>query len=225
MSQQMGTMAKLFNPSVISSFAKNTFSLKKRKVREPNGEKDAVWYDESFKTTAEWKLHYSSSSYYFLWTVIADRIKRNRDQSILEIGCGSGQLACMLRDIGLLNYHGFDFSPKRIVQAIKVCPELNFSEEDAYKTTLFSSFDYTTVICTEFLEHVEKDIEVIKKIKPGTRFYGTVPNFPFTSHVRHFTNEREVFERYKPCFSELEVNAVLANNKGKTFYLLEGITN
>jgi len=167
-------------------------------------------------------MHYSESEYYFIWTVIADRIVTSGVKFILEIGCGPGQLACLLRDKGCRGYHGFDFSPKRIERAKRICPDFAFSLQDAFQTDLFTSLHYDAVICTEFLEHIEQDIEVLKKIKSGTVFYGTVPNFPFVSHVRYFRSEDEVVSRYRSCFSELRVDAFLADGAGKTFYLLEG---
>ena len=144
--------------------------------------------------------------------------------SILDIGCGTGQLGCLLRDKGVPRYHGFDFSPKRVEQARHLCPEFSFTVEDAFATSLFRTCEYDAVICTEFLEHVEGDIEVVNRIRSGTRFYGTVPNFPFVSHVRHFQHADEVHDRYAPHFGDLRIDTFLANEKGKTFYLIEGIT-
>jgi len=45
---------------------------------------------------------------------------------------------------------------------------------------------------TEFLEHIEHDLDVIRFIRPRTYFVGTVPNFPYVSHVRHFQDCDEV---------------------------------
>ena len=68
--------------------------------------------------------------------------------TVLDVGCGAGQLACFLRDNGLQNYHGLDFSIKRIEHARIICPEFSFSHEDAYTSQLFSDVDYDTVIFT-----------------------------------------------------------------------------
>jgi 2-polyprenyl-3-methyl-5-hydroxy-6-metoxy-1,4-benzoquinol methylase len=128
----------------------------------------------------------------------------------------------LLRDKGIQSYHGFDFSQKRVEQARKVCPEFEFTIEDAFKTKLFENFDYNIVICTEFLEHVERDQEIIEKIRPGAKFIGTVPNFPFVSHVRHFTSENEVNKRYSNYFNNFSCCSYYSNKQGRTFYLFEG---
>lgn len=225
MGQGIKSIIKAVTPPILLSAGKTLFVQRRRRraARQEEGEKDAEWYDASFEEHGHWKKHYSASRYYFLWTAISDRIRRARTDSILEIGCGPGQLASLLRDNGVKNYHGFDFSPKRIKQARDVCPEFEFSVQDAFKTDLFTTYDYSCVVCTEFLEHVEGDMDVLRRIRPGARFYGTVPNFPYTSHVRFFKNENEVIARYGQCFQDLLVNPFLANDRGATYFLIEGV--
>lgn len=189
---------------------------------QQSGQKGADWYDASFEASGDWSNHYTASEYYFLWAVIADRIQRAGAKSILEIGCGPGQLACLLRDKTGCKYVGFDFSQKRVEYARKANLDLSFVQQDAFQTNLFTTCDYDTVVCTEFLEHVEGDTVVLAKIRKGARFYGTVPNFPFTSHVRHFQDENEVRSRYASYFLELRVDRFLADEKGKVFFLLDG---
>jgi len=189
---------------------------------QPTGEKGAEWYDASFDASEHWSHHYTTSEYYFLWSVIVDRIKKIGAKSILEIGCGSGQLASLLADKVECKYTGFDFSERRITCARKMCPGSLFVQQDVFRTDIFKTSDYDTVICTEFLEHVEADTEVLTKIRRGSKFYGTVPNFPFVSHVRYFVNEKEVRSRYDQYFRNLCVDTFLADSKGKIFYLLEG---
>jgi len=99
---------------------------------------------------------------------------------------------------------------------------MRFEVSDAYSTDLFETFDYDTVIATEFLEHVEDDLRVICSIRTGARFIATVPNFPYVSHVRHFGDATDVAARYSDKFTSFSVDAIPANDKGKTFFLIEG---
>ena len=190
---------------------------------EAMGQKEPEWYDRSFEDHEHWKWHYTRSGYYFLWTVIADRLIRAGARSILDVGCGSGQLAAVLKDKGIERYCGIDFSEKRIAQARQACPGFEFVHADAFATDLFERRDYDAVLSTEFLEHVERDLDIIRKIRPGARFIGTVPNFPFESHVRHFFDRAEVAARYGPHFRDFRVDSFLANDRAKTFFVLEGV--
>lgn len=51
-------------------------------------------------------------------------------------------------------------------------------------------------MCTEVLEHLERDLDAIALWKSGTKLILSVPNFDFTTHVRHFLHERDVETRY-----------------------------
>ena len=190
-------------------------SIKRARERGPE------WYD-SFASRDHYRQHYTESEYHFLWSVIADRIVRADVTSVLDLGCGSGQLAVLLRDKGVRNYHGIDFSPEFIGLAKQRGLEFDFTLADVFETDLLETAQYEAVISTEFLEHVKGDLEIIGRIRPGTRCYATVPNFPFRSHVRHFRNATEVHDRYSKYFGEFRVDSFLANEKGKTYYLLEG---
>ncbi len=225
MQRKLESIIKEIIPPIVLRGAQAVYlSLSEKCVPQEKGaEKGPEWYDASFENSDRWRRHYSETNYYFLWSVIVDRMIRAGVESILEVGCGTGQLACLIRDKGISRYHGFDFSRKRIEQAKRVCPEFVFSRQDAFQTDLFTTFDYDAVICTEFLEHVEGDIEVLNRIRSGARFYGSVPNFPFPSHVRHFKSEKEVLSRYGQCFTDIHIDAFLAEAKSKTYYLIEGI--
>ena len=73
-------------------------------------ERDAAYYDATFHEENHWSLHYTRSRYYPLWSVIADRIKRSAITDVIDIGCGTGQFASLLRDQGVPNYLGVDFA-------------------------------------------------------------------------------------------------------------------
>ena len=212
-------------PIVLKLIQSKRYADFKRRYSKPTGshEQSAEYYDEAFLLTEVCRKDYTESNHYPLWSVLVDRLCRAKVESVLEIGCGPGRLAAFLRDKGLSRYLGFDFSSKNIEWARANCPEFDFVEADAFKTDLIHSHDYDTVVSTEFLEHVEQDLDVIKQIRSGTRFYGTVPNFPGRSHVRHFTNTQEVYDRYKDYFHSFSVDEFLGVVKGKKFYLMEGI--
>jgi len=168
-------------------------------------------------------VHYTQSKYYFLWSVIADRLISSGAKGILEIGCGSGQLAHLLYDKGIKEYVGFDFSPNRIKWAKNNCPGFIFVTADAHETDLYEKKFYDAVVCTEFLEHIQKDINVLENIRPGAKFYGSVPNRQGKTHVRYFKDSNEVYERYSKVFNPLQVESFPADPAREiVYFLMEG---
>ena len=76
----------------------------------------------------------------------------------------------------------------------------------------------------EVLEHIERDLEIVSQVRPGTRCLCTVPNFPYVSHVRHFTSKEEVVGRYGQYFEDFEVTAIKGTSgPGIWFFLMDGI--
>jgi SAM-dependent methyltransferase len=190
------------------------------------GQQESEFYDRTFEADDYWRRHYTGIDHYCCWTVLVDRLRSRGARRLLEIGCGSGQLAEALHDAGILDsYCGFDFSERRLNHARTVCPDWRFEVADAFKTDLFDSVDYDAALSTEFLEHVEGDLEVLSRLRAGTYFVGTVPNYPFVSHVRHFENAAHVAERYAPLLDDMFVVQVPLNASGKTLYILDGRRN
>jgi SAM-dependent methyltransferase len=186
-------------------------------------ERGPAFYDRSFLAHEHWSAHYTQSRYYFLWAVIADRLRAREAACVLDLGCGPGQLASLLHDTGIPAYVGIDFSPRRIEQARLVCPDYTFVEADVFATDLLETLDYDTVLATEFLEHIEQDHDVLRRLRAGSHFIGTVPNFPASGHVRHFEGAAQVSARYAAAFRQLAVTPFRASAEGKVYFLLDGV--
>lgn len=94
------------------------------------------------------------------------------------------------------NYRGFDFSSAAIRNAGRRTgrPDLFFvgNALDAHSY----AYDYDTILCTEVLEHIDADLEVIRCWRDGTWCLCTVPNFDYDGHVRFFRRPHEVTRRY-----------------------------
>jgi len=192
-------------------------------LRKPGagGERPAAFYDRRFAKRSRWREHYTKSRYYPIWTVVADRLKRAGVRRVVDIGCGPGQFASLLRDQGIREYIGLDFSPLRLEHARKICPEFQFVLADVFQSDILASRSHDAVVMLEFLEHVDRDLEALSMIKPGVRVIATVPNFGGEGHVRHFETADEVRQRYGAVLPGLSVDALLGDDKGKTFFLIE----
>lgn len=186
---------------------------------------DADFYDEAYKNVEEYRRPYYNSRYYFVWTVMLDRLLGQQPVGVLEVGCGPGQLASLLLEHGIQNYLGFDFSPEAIGLA-RANSSGRFEVADARDTNLFQSHNYDAILCTEVLEHIDFDIEVIERFPAGVRCICSVPSFPYISHVRHFPAKSGVYERYAAHFDDFKVLGLRMPGKdGDWYYLFDGIRN
>jgi SAM-dependent methyltransferase len=136
------------------------------------------------------------SHYYPLFQKVVEKIQDHGSHSVLEVGCGSGFLAEMILRQHDVIYRGFDFSAVAVRNA--GCrtrrPEL-FFRGDALDDRSYDC-DYDTIVCTEVLEHVDADLDVIRAWRDGVWCVCTVPNFDYPGHVRFFRSAGEVRARY-----------------------------
>jgi 2-polyprenyl-3-methyl-5-hydroxy-6-metoxy-1,4-benzoquinol methylase len=187
-------------------------------------EKHATYYDKMYAESASYSLPYNRSHYYFLWSVIVDRIRRSRARSVLEVGCGPGQFASYLLDTCSVKYRGFDFSQEAVRIATERLPQAEFFVADARFAEHYTSTEYDVIVCTEVLEHVDADLDIVSHFRPGTRCLCSVPSFDFDSHVRWFSSDSEVLDRYGSFFEKLDVamfKSPVCDND--FFFLLDGI--
>jgi SAM-dependent methyltransferase len=194
----------------------------------PSGgrEVDAAWYDSLYTATEDYHRPYQEVFYYFLWSVIVDRVRRAGSRRVLEIGCGPGQLAAYLLDQGVEEFVGLDFSPRAIDMARRNAPAGRFLVGDARSSGIYTESEYDLIICTEVLEHIEDDLAVVSKFRPGVRCLCSVPNFPYESHVRFFQDDNEVRARYGSFFHSLDVMTFPSPRAREDhFYLLDGVRN
>ena len=159
----------------------------------------AEYYDKAFQLE-KYNCHYSDTVYYEMWKKVISYL--HRSDVILEIGCGTGQFAEMLFDhIDHNSYMGFDFSKVAIQKAIERNGEYFF----LYDARKPFGGDYNTIICLETLEHIDNDIIVLKNLKSGTKFIGSVPIGNDPAHVRVFQTSKSIKKRYRNLINIEEI--------------------
>ena len=188
-----------------------------------DGVASADWYDAVYRNSDGYSAPYWDSHYYFIWTVLADRIRQSGAKSILDIGCGPGQFAACLFDMaGIDTYTGLDFSAEAIRMAQRSCPRGTFLVGDALTTSLHGESGHDVTVCTEVLEHVPDDHGVLQHFRG--RCLCTVPNFPYDSHVRHFRDAEEVAERYGQHFTTFDVWPLRGHHsRDQVYFLIDGV--
>ena len=134
--------------------------------------------------------------YYPLLRKVVQRLQDQGSRCILEVGCGNGFLAEMILQEHGGRYRGFDFSEVAVRNAADRTghPEL-FFRGDALDAQSYAC-DYDTIVCTEVLEHLDADLDVIRFWRNGTWCICTVPNFDYAGHVRFFRTPESVAARY-----------------------------
>jgi hypothetical protein len=109
-----------------AEFARCGNSVRKLRLRHPKrvvgAERSPGWYDKKFSRTSTYQASYQDSPYYFLWSLIVDRLRRDGAGRVLEIGCGGGQLAAFLLEHKIERYVPMEFSPKASEYAREAAP-------------------------------------------------------------------------------------------------------
>jgi SAM-dependent methyltransferase len=160
---------------------------------------EAATYDAMFEAgghSGVFDLQYWRSPYLPLFKAVRREIIRSGVRAVLEVGCGTGALAHLLLATTSVRYRGFDFSTVAVDKAKNRTglPELFFcggaGDIDCYRD------DHDAVVCTEVLEHVPDDKQIVARWKAGRRCICSVPNFDSPYHERYFATPGEVMDRY-----------------------------
>lgn len=188
----------------------------KKLYAENTIEKTKEYYDNIYFKSDKYKQDYSDIVYLPIYVKVLKKI--NRKDKILELGCGAGHLAHMLKDFEYNNYIGIDYSQVAIRQAAEKVDQL-FVKLDVIKDDII--FDYDVIISIEMFEHLNYT-KVLGKLKKGTQIIFSVPNFMIDSHLYSWDSEeiiRRDFEKYIKINS-IEKALQIKNNK---WFIISGL--
>jgi 2-polyprenyl-3-methyl-5-hydroxy-6-metoxy-1,4-benzoquinol methylase len=116
--------------------------------------------------------------------------------TVVDVGCGTGRFAELLRRNGQESYLGFDFAPAVVEEASRysrgpfVVADIREWEHGSHLP------DVCCYVMLEVLEHLDDDVGAVERIPPGCPVVFSVPNFWSESHVRRYLQPRHVFERF-----------------------------
>lgn len=161
---------------------------------------DAQYYDDGFATNPHYSIQVTAekSRHSALYKHVHSLLSPN--DRILEIGCGTGQLAKMLIDSGLNYVTGFDFSRVAVKMSKQRTGKDLFTVSDVYEY-YFNPDIYDTIIALEVFEHIDNDLDVIGNIQAGKRVIFSLPTFDDAAHVRHFKKAYQITARYSRYFT------------------------
>ena len=122
----------------------------------------------------------------------AQFLPKNKNSSILDLGCGGGEFLYYLQQEGFNNLHGVDTSPDQV----SVANELGMNNVvvgEAREYLVSCSNDFDLIAAFNLLEHLTRDEmfvlldEVVKVLRPGGLFLAEIPNSKslFSARVRY----------------------------------------
>ncbi|RYF72681.1 MAG: methyltransferase domain-containing protein, partial [Comamonadaceae bacterium] len=148
-----------------------------RQIRSGSRAASAAYYDTVFAESPKYQHAGQDSDYVPVWEQVLDLLQAAGASSILDLGCGPGQFAEFLSlRMPQLRYTGVDFSGVAISRARQRCPQHLFEKRELPITNFSSLPGFDAVVCTEVLEHVERDREILAAIPHGIAVVASVPN-------------------------------------------------
>ncbi len=158
-----------------------------------------------------------------LYKAIIREIKKS--ERILQIGCGSGNLARVMIYDNYKYVRGVD-AAESVIKAAQ-----NSMATRHRSKFVFGYFDdaemynieYDTVICTEVFEYSDCDIEVLASVKEGAKVIFTIPGYPNERFPRWFRSEREIKERYKELVEVKSVGDIVFNSDHCKLYIVNAV--
>jgi 2-polyprenyl-3-methyl-5-hydroxy-6-metoxy-1,4-benzoquinol methylase len=158
-------------------------------IYTPFREKDASYYDRIYESG------YSTQAYRPIYEAVLDFLGRMDQPRVLEVGCGTGDLARQIVQQNI-HYRGFDISSVAIAR----CRAMGISGitvGSAYEPANYMPHDFNVVVALEVFEHID-DREAIGHFPDGTHVLFSVPNFVETSHLRAYQDPpNDIVEYYR----------------------------
>jgi SAM-dependent methyltransferase len=121
---------------------------------------------------------------------ITKRLRSLEFQSLLDVGCGNGELIMWLRERlpASVNYTGVDLSSKTVEANVARHPYANFHVLNVEQAHLDKKFD--AVVCTEVIEHLDDRraamSHICAMVAPGGHLVVTCPTGKVHATERHF---------------------------------------
>lgn len=159
---------------------------------------DATWYDTAMtEPDAPAMLPLEESPWLAMYEELAGWIAPHEE--VVDLGCGTGRFLELLRREGhYAKATGVDWSMAALEEAFAYYEgAASFRREDLREWAPdLERAGNTVYICSEVLEHLDAELDLVRRIPPGHRFLFSVPNFDSLAHERVFPSLGYVWDRY-----------------------------
>ncbi|PAF43011.1 methyltransferase domain-containing protein [Helicobacter sp. 11S03491-1] len=184
-------------------------------------DKDSKFYDNLYLSSEIYTKDYQENIYYPGWKFAYEILENYgiHQVDVLDIGCGNGIFANMLYKKNIPKYIGIDFSPQAIKMAQNKTPHWKeyFIQEDIFSSVNIKK-PHTHICLFEVLEHINKDLEILRQIPSHTHIIASVPNFYSQGHIRIFENITQIKHRYNHLIKFLDIFELHFKQGTKIFY-------
>lgn len=182
---------------------------------------EASWYNAALPGSRAMSPLEESSSLP-LYEAAADLI--DTSLPVVDLGCGTGRFAELLRRRGVQTYAGLDFAADAIDEARRYCRAPGFSFHVADLRTAPLMFISATYVLLEVLEHLDDDRGLLARLRRGAPIVISVPDFWSASHVRVFPQVAAAVERYKESVFVTYSKTMSFPGSDNLIHLIKGVT-
>jgi len=168
--------------------------------------KTQAWYDRAMvEEGSPAMLPLDESPWLPMYEEVAQHLHVHEE--VVDLGCGTGLFVKLLQRLGHYGQiTGVDWSENALDVAMRYCASGPTHDDLPPVKWVAMDLDHwepdgdragnTVYVCTEVLEHLTRDVELVQRIPPGHRFIFSVPNYDSESHVRTFPHISLIWGRY-----------------------------
>jgi len=149
-------------------------------------------------------------------------LHKNKVDAVLEVGAGLGDFAHkFIERFAPRKYTIYEFSDicKYITKPNSICDFTVYQK--SFKD--INPTGYDLIIACEVLEHINWDLEFLRRLKTGVYVLFSVPNKPSKGHVRFFPLPESIIHRYSSYMDILEIKTAFWKNNPKWWCVLAKI--
>jgi len=177
-------------------------------------ERNKDFYNKFYDESVIYKKEPKDIIYFPIWRDCINYIHRLNPCCVIDLGCGPGHIATILRDdmpSKLKEYIGYDFSIRAIEMARKSVNDDRF----VFKAQDLNEFDFVETgkdvvyIASEFFEHISNDLDILDRIESGNHIVFSLPSFDSNGHVRYFKCIEDIKDRYDSMIDIIEYNTYI----------------